>query len=102
MAVTATPGGKFSVTITKAITRASAEKTLERLFMGCKVASKQVNERSANFIAKPKRRGGRIWTKYPNKLHIELPTGTKATIKATPQHARDLASVSEFVSVENA
>jgi len=98
----AKPGGKFKVTITHQITRETARKTLERLFMQCKTASKEVVERTANFEAKPKRRGGRIWTKYPNKLHLDLAEGTVATIKATPQYARDLASVSEFVSVEAA
>ena len=102
MAVAAIPGGKFNVTITRQITRETARKTLERLFMQCKTASADVNTRSAKFVAQPKRRGGRIWTKYPNKLHIELPAGTKATIKATPQHARDLASVADFVNVEAA
>ncbi|MGN6507295.1 MAG: hypothetical protein ACTHM6_17200 [Tepidisphaeraceae bacterium] len=102
MAIEAIPGGKFNVTIKAAITRDAAAKTLERLFMGCKVASAQVVARSANFKDKPKRRGGRIWTKYANKLHLELTKGTKATIKATPQHARDLNSVAEFVDVVKA
>jgi len=102
MALAAIPGGKFKVTITHQITRETAQKTLERLFMQCKDASAEVKNRTANFEAKPKRRGGRIWTKYPNKLHLDLKEGTVATIKATPQHVKDLASVSQFVSVENA
>ena len=102
MAIEAIPGGKFNVTIKAAITREAAAKTLERLFMGCKTASSQVVARSANFKAKPKRRGGRIWTKYPNKLHLDLAKGVTATIKATPQHARDLNSVAEYVDVKTA
>ena len=102
MALQATPGGKVRVTITKSITRDAAAKTLERLFMTDAVAARPVTIRSANFKDKPKRRGGRIWTKRPNKLHIDLAKGTTATIKATPQHVRDLTSVSEFVEVATA
>ncbi|HEX8341132.1 MAG TPA: hypothetical protein VF624_09510 [Tepidisphaeraceae bacterium] len=102
MALQATPGGTVRVTITKSITRAAAAKTLERLFMSDPVASAPVDIRSANFKDKPKRRGGRIWTKRPNKLHIDLSKGTTATIKSTPQHVRDLSSVSEFVEVASA
>ena len=99
MALTATPGGKVRVTVTKKITREAAFKTLERLFMGCKIASGPVKARSANFKEQPKRRGGTIWTKRPNKVHLELNIGDVATIKATPQHIRDLNSVANFVEV---
>ncbi|HEX8322900.1 MAG TPA: hypothetical protein VF595_03210 [Tepidisphaeraceae bacterium] len=99
MALQAIPGGKVRVTIKKKITRDAAYKTLERLFMGDKVAAGPILARSANFKAKPKRRGGRIWTKRPNKLHMTFELGTAATIKATPQHVRDLASVADFVDV---
>ena len=102
MALAAIPGGKFKVTITKSITRAAAFKTLERLFMGDDVVAGPIEARSANFKAKPKRRGGRIWTKRPNKVHPELPKGTVATINATAQHVRDLGSVAEFVEVAKA
>lgn len=99
MALAAKPGGTVKVTIKKKITREAAFKTLERLFMGCKTASGPVKARSANFKEQPKRRGGTIWTKRPNKVHLELNQGDTATIKATPQHVRDLASVAEFVEV---
>ena len=102
MALEATPGGKVRVTITKNITREAAFKTLERLFMSDKVAAAPLVARSANFKAQPKRRGGRIWTKRPNKIHLGLENGATATIKATPQHVRDLASVAEFVDVATA
>jgi hypothetical protein len=102
MALAAIPGGKVRVTIKKSLTRAQAVKTLERLFMGDKVASGPIKAREANFKDKPKRRGGRIWTKRANKLHMDLKTGTTATIRATPQHIRDLASVAEFVDVAKA
>jgi len=99
MSVTAIPGGKFNVTISKAITRASAEATLERLFMRDKAVWGPIAARAANFKAKPKRRGGCIWTKYPNKVHPTLVVGVKATIPATTQYAKDLGSVAEFVTV---
>ncbi len=102
MAIEATPGGKFRVTITKSITRDAANKTIERLFMSDPVVAEPILTRAANFKAQPKRRGGRIWTKHANKIHLDLPKGTTATIKATPQHARDLASVADFVEVANA
>lgn len=93
------PGGSVKVTISKAITRAAAKKTIERLFMGDKTVAGPIEDRSKNFIPLPKRRGGTIWTKRPNKVHPELVKGVAVTIKATPQHMRDLKSVAEFVEV---
>ena len=99
MALTAIPGGKVRVTVKKSITNDQAFKTIERLFMSDKVAAAPLVARSANFVSIPKRRGGRIWTKRPNKIHMLLNEGETATIKATPQHIRDLASVAKFVDV---
>src|SRR5262245_13826632 len=87
------PGGKIKVTISKTITRESARMTLERLFMMDKAIHKPIAARSRNFKELPKRRGGQIWTKRPNKVHPSLSKGNAATIKATPQHVQDLASV---------
>ena len=72
---------------------------LERLFIKDKAAVAPLNARSRNFVAIPKRRGGRIWTKRPNKIHLPLNKGDGATIKVTPQAVKDLASVEEFVQV---
>jgi hypothetical protein len=102
MATAAIPGGQFRVTITKSVTREAARKTLERLFMGDDAVAAPIVARSANFKAQPKRRGGRIWTKRPNKVHLDLVKGVSATVRATPQHARDLNSVAEFVDVAKA
>lgn len=99
MATDIKPGGTVRVTINKHITRATARKTLERLFMMDKSINKPIAIRSRNFKEQPKRRGGVIWTKRPNKVHPELVKGVAATIRATPQHLRDLASVEAFVSV---
>ncbi|HEY0009848.1 MAG TPA: hypothetical protein VGB55_14060 [Tepidisphaeraceae bacterium] len=99
MALEATPGGSVRVTITKSLTRATAVKTLERLFMSDKSVAAPIVLRSSNFVDKPKRRGGRIWTKRPNKIHLDLVKGVSATVRATPQHIRDLRSVEEFVEV---
>ena len=96
------PGGTVRVTINKTPNRASAVKTLERLFMMDKAVATPIERRSRNFKAMPKRRGGQIWTKRPNKVHPELSKGKSATIRATPQHLRDLKSVEEFVQVANA
>jgi len=93
------PGTAIKLTVTKAITKAAAEKTICRLFMKDKAFGAPLRARAKNFKAKPKRRGGRIWTKYPNKLHPVFPAGTTATIRSTPQFLKDLASVTEFVSV---
>jgi hypothetical protein len=100
MSLTAKPGGKFKVTIKSDIKRDAARKTLTRLFMRDKSVAAPIEARSANFKAKPKRRGGRIWTKWPNKVHLTLKTGLSATLPATAQYARDLNSVSEFVEVQ--
>jgi hypothetical protein len=94
------PGGTVRVTINKRVNRAAARKTLERLFMSDKTIAAPLEARSANFKELPKRRGGVIWTKRPNKLHPELEKGASATIKATPQHIRDLQSVEDFVDVK--
>ena len=96
------PGGTVRVTVTHPITRASAKKTLERLFMTDKAISGPIAARSKNFITKPKRRGGTIWTKFPNKVHPVIDRGTVATIRATPQFIRDLNSVETFVEVSKA
>ena len=99
MALDIQPGGNVRVTIQKTVTRESARKTLERLFMKDKSVAAPIEHRSANFKDLPKRRGGCIWTKRPNKVHLELARGKSAVVKATPQHIRDLQSVAEFVEV---
>ena len=95
-------GGNVRVTISKSINRDSARKTIERLFMMDKSVVRPIDIRSANFKDKPKRRGGCIWTKRPNKVHCELTRGASATIKTTPQSIKDLNSVAGFVDVKNA
>jgi len=100
MATQAKSGASVRVTIKKTITRDAARKTIERLFMQDKEFAKPIKRRSANFVKIPKRRGGRIWTKYPNKVHPELATGAAATVKATPAHLADLKSVADFVEVK--
>ena len=94
------PGTPLTVTISKTINRDAARKTIERLFMTDRAISKPMEMRSRNFKELPKRRGGRIWTKRPNKLHPTLDKGAAATIKATPQALKDLASVEDFVQVK--
>jgi hypothetical protein len=102
MAITATPGQTIRVTISKHIRREAARKTLERLFMQDKAITRPLDARSANFIELPKRRGGQIWTKRPNKLHPNLSQGAAATIKATPQSIKDLNSVADCVQITSA
>lgn len=99
MAIEAKPGQQLRVTIKRSVNRDSARKTLERLFLKDKGVAAPVEARTANFKDLPKRRGGRIWTKRPNKVHLDLPKGTAATIPASPQTLRDLNSVQEFVEV---
>jgi hypothetical protein len=99
MAIEAKPGQTVRVTINKLIKRESARKTIERLFMRDSAISKPIALRSRNFVTLPKRRGGQIWTKYPNKVHPTLEKGVAANVKVTPQSLRDLKSVEEFVTV---
>lgn len=99
MAINAKPGQSLQVTVSKSINRAGARKTIERLFLKDRAISDPIDAREANFKELPKRRGGRIWTKRPNKTHPALNRGTVATIKATPQVLKDLASVEEFVQI---
>lgn len=87
------------VTITRQINREAARKTLERLFMKDKAVTAPIAARSRNFKDIAKRRGGCVWTKMPNKVHPVLAKGVSATITATPQAIKDLASVADFVSV---
>lgn len=102
MPVEAKLGQQVRVTVKKTINRASARKTIERLFMKDKTVAAPVEARSENFIPLPKRRGGCIWTKRPNKVHLPLNTGHSALITVTPQSLKDLASVDAFVDVVNA
>ena len=102
MALDIQPGGNVRITIQKTVSRDAARKTLERLFMKDKSVAEPIELRSANFKELPKRRGGCIWTKRPNKVHLDLVKGTSAVVKATPQHIQDLKSVSDFVEVAKA
>lgn len=97
MALDVKTGQTVKVTISKSINRESARKTIERLFMKDKSVAAPLEARSANFIPLPKRRGGQIWTKRPNKIHPALNRGDSATILVTPQAVRDLTSVADFV-----
>ena len=99
MALQAKPGKTLRITITKTINRASARKTIQRLFLQDKLHSDPIEIRSSNFKELPKRRGGCIWTKRPNKVHPPLERGAAATVKATPQTIKDLGSVAAFVEV---
>lgn len=99
MAIEAKPGQQLRVTITRQVNRDAARKTLERLFLKDKAISGPLDARSANFKPLPKRRGGRIWTKRPNKVHPVLEKGVAVTIPASPQTMRDLGSVEDFVEV---
>ncbi|HET6246057.1 MAG TPA: hypothetical protein VFE47_00015 [Tepidisphaeraceae bacterium] len=99
MAIEAKPGQTVKVTISRKISREGARKTIERLFMKDAAIRKPIALRARNFITLPKRRGGQIWTKYPNKVHPTLEKGVAASVKITPQSLRDLNSVAEFVSV---
>ena len=93
------PGQTVRVTINKSINRESARKTIERLFMKDKAVAAPLAARSKNFKELPKRRGGQIWTKRPNKVHPELNPGAAASVKVTPQAIKDLNSVADFVAV---
>ena len=99
MPIEAKTGQTLRVTISKNINRAAALKTIERLFMKDKAISKPIDTRSKNFITLPKRRGGQIWTKYPNKVHPTLTEGVAANVKVDPAALRDLNSVAEFITV---
>jgi len=99
MALDLKSGQTVRVTISKTVNRESAKKTLTRLFMQDKAIRQPLEARSANFKELPKRRGGQIWTKRPNKVFPALARGTAATIKTTPQSIRDLRSVEDFVTV---
>jgi hypothetical protein len=100
MALDLNLGQTVRVTISKTINRESARKTLERLFRKDKAVAAPIEAREANFKDLPKRRGGRIWTKRPNKVHLALNRGDAATLKATPQAIKDLNSVADFVQVK--
>jgi hypothetical protein len=99
MALDLKTNSTIKVTISKTINRASAQKTIERLFMKDKSVVAPLDARSKNFIPLPKRRGGCIWTKRVNKIHPTLVREESATIVATPQAIRDLNSVADFVTV---
>ena len=93
------PGKTIRVTISKHINRDAARKTLERLFMKDKAVAQPIAVRSRNFKELPKRRGGQIWTKRPNKVHPALERGAAANVRTTPQAIKDLNSVADFIEV---
>jgi hypothetical protein len=99
MALEVKPGQTVRVTISRKITRDGARKTLQRLFLQDRTVSDPIEARSRNFKELPKRRGGCIWTKRPNKVHPNLNQGQSATITTTAQTVRDLNSVASFVEV---
>jgi hypothetical protein len=100
MALNLETGKSVRVTISRTITREAARKTLERLFMRDKAIRNPIDVRSRNFKELPKRRGGCIWTKRPNKVHPALDKGVSATVQTTPQSIRDLNSVEAFIEVK--
>jgi hypothetical protein len=102
MAIDVKAGQTVRVTISKTINRASARKTIERVFLLDKAIRTPIHARSRNFIEIPKRRGGQIWTKRTNKVHPTLIPGAAATVKTTPQMLKDLKSVETFVQVQGA
>lgn len=99
MALDLKPGATVRVTISKTVKRDAARKTLERLFMRDKAIAGPIAARSRNFKEQPKRRGGQIWTKRPNKVHPTIAPGIAADVRVTPQAAKDLNSVAEFVTI---
>ena len=99
MALDLKPGATVRVTISKTVKRDAARKTLERLFMRDKAVRGPIDARSKNFKELPKRRGGQIWTKRPNKVHPTLKPGAAASVKVTPQAIKDLNSVESFIDV---
>jgi len=100
MALNLETGKSVRVTISRTITREAARKTLERLFMRDKAIRNPIDVRSRNFKELPKRRGGCIGTKRPNKVHPALDKGVSATVQTTPQSIRDLNSVEAFIEVK--
>src|SRR5258706_5724182 len=89
MAIDFKPGQTIRVTISKTINRASARKTIERLFCKDKTLTAPLHARSRNFITLPKRRGGQILAQRPNKNHLTLAQRDAATPTATPQAAQE-------------
>jgi hypothetical protein len=100
MAIDFKPGQSVRVTISKTPTTAAARKTIERLFNKDKALVAPLEARSRNFKEQPKRRGGQIWTKRPNKIHLTIEKGVAANVLATAQSLKDLASVEKFVEVK--
>ncbi|MEM6562291.1 MAG: hypothetical protein AAF656_11875 [Planctomycetota bacterium] len=98
--LTPDPSTNVKVTVSSLIKRDSARKTIERLFMSDDAFRKPLDLRSRGFKDKPKRRGGRIYTKYARKVHPDLTVGSTATVPATAQFVKDLQSVEQYVSVE--
>ncbi len=99
MALDLQTGGTTKVTISKRIVRESARKTLQRLFLTDDEFRAPYDARRKNFKDKPKRRGGRIYTKYARNPIIDLSKGQAATVSLTPQHVKDLNSVEQYISV---
>ena len=79
MALKLQSGKSVRVTISKSITRASARKTLERLFMRDKAVSGPIAVRSRNFKELPKRRGGRFGPSGPTRFILRSSKANQPT-----------------------
>jgi len=99
------PGSHITVTVTKTPRSEAARETIRRILLSsleCRKITKHAqNKRRKSGDWRP--RAGRLWNNRPKVArHYLARAGETSTIPFRPQIANDLASVSDFISVEPA
>jgi hypothetical protein len=95
------PGTKVTVKVTSTIKNAAAAKTLGRLFLKDPAIAARRRKTPKDVVLH--QRGGRMWRQKAKGTVCRPPAlGQSATLVATVDVIRDLASVSRFVDVSPA
>jgi hypothetical protein len=93
------PGSQVTITVTRSINTANAQKTIARVFLQDPAIRK--TRRMAPKKVMHTRRAGRIWNHRPRGSDAVVPTtGESATVQATVDVIRDLQSVSRYIDVK--
>ena len=93
------PGKNVTVTVTRAVTRPAAQKTLARIFLKDDKIFKARNHDPK--VVMKSIRAGRIWNHRNRGSVAVCPSkGDSATVQATVDVIRDIHSVASFVDVK--
>jgi len=99
------PGSNITITVTKSPTTKSTRETIRRLLLSSveyrQITAKASQRRTRTADWRP--RAGRLWNNRPKVARLFLArVGESSTIQYRPQLMNDIASVSDYISVESA